>query len=239
MSKGPAWNVVYNKWLVRRFRNELRDILLSLYKSELRRQHAWQRRQHAWQRPGVWHRVYWYVQYRCYLGDFLSSLKQRLQPLSLIWINCVSEKHLSVLQPLQWCCVDCVIHHERDVREEQKYLWLERASNNKRDCDVKALPIFTCEQLNMMTSVREERLRRMISIVACCHGAKLCAHAARDFRSQQNGAVARMWRSCRVQPSHKQRAIGAVRCKKEGMFLQPLRWCFVDCVIHHGQHVRE
>jgi len=25
----------------------------------------------------------------------------------------------------------------------------------------------------------------MISIVACCHGAKLCVHAARDFRSQQ------------------------------------------------------
>jgi len=25
----------------------------------------------------------------------------------------------------------------------------------------------------------------MISIVACCHGAKLCAHAAQDFRSQQ------------------------------------------------------
>ena len=28
--------------------------------------------------------------------------------------------------------------------------------------------------------------RRVISFVACCHGAKLCAHAARDFRSQQN-----------------------------------------------------
>jgi len=42
-----------------------------------------------------------------------------------------------------------------------------------------------CERLNMMTSVREERLRRMISIVACCHGAKLCAHAAQDFRLQQ------------------------------------------------------
>ena len=26
--------------------------------------------------------------------------------------------------------------------------------------------------------------RRVISIVACCHGAKLCAYAARDFRSQ-------------------------------------------------------
>jgi len=25
----------------------------------------------------------------------------------------------------------------------------------------------------------------MISIVACCHGAKLCVHAVRDFRSQQ------------------------------------------------------
>jgi len=25
----------------------------------------------------------------------------------------------------------------------------------------------------------------MISIAACCHGAKLCAHAARDIRSQQ------------------------------------------------------
>ena len=43
----------------------------------------------------------------------------------------------------------------------------------------------------------------MISIVACCRGAKLCAHAARDFRSKQNGAVTKMWRTCRVQPSHK------------------------------------
>jgi len=25
----------------------------------------------------------------------------------------------------------------------------------------------------------------MISVVACCHSAKLCAHAARDFRWQQ------------------------------------------------------
>ena len=26
--------------------------------------------------------------------------------------------YLLVLQPLRWCCVDCVINHERDVREE-------------------------------------------------------------------------------------------------------------------------
>jgi len=81
--------------------------------------------------------------------------------------------------------------------------------------------------------------RRVISIVACCHSAKLCAHAARDFRSQQNVAVTKMWRSCGVQPSHKERAIGVVRCKKERMLLQPLRWCCVDCMIHHERDVSE
>jgi len=25
---------------------------------------------------------------------------------------------LHMLQPLWWCCVDCVIYHERDVHEE-------------------------------------------------------------------------------------------------------------------------
>jgi len=64
-------------------------------------------------------------------------------------------------------------------------IYVARASSSKRDCDVVALPILTYEQLNFMTSVREERLRRMISVVACCHGAKLCAYAARDFRLQQ------------------------------------------------------
>ena len=40
-----------------------------------------------------------------------------------------------LLQPLRWCCVDCVIHYERHVREEQKYICVELASNSKRDCD--------------------------------------------------------------------------------------------------------
>jgi len=56
-------------------------------------------------------------------------------------------------------------------------------------------------------------LQRMISIVACCHSVKLCALAARAFQSQQNGAVTRMWRSCQVQPSQKERA---VCCKRRG-----------------------
>jgi len=28
----------------------------------------------------------------------------------------------AMLQPLRWCCVGCVIHHERDVREEQHHM---------------------------------------------------------------------------------------------------------------------
>ena len=80
---------------------------------------------------------------------------------------------------------------------------------------------------------------RVNSVVACCHSVKLCAHATRDFRSQQNGAVTRMWRSCGVQPSHKKRAIGAVHWKKKGMLLQPLRCRCVKCVIHHERDVHE
>jgi len=49
---------------------------------------------------------------------------------------------------------------------------------------VVALPILTCERLNVMTSVSGEWSRRVNSIVACCHGAKFCAHTALDFRSQ-------------------------------------------------------
>jgi len=67
---------------------------------------------------------------------------------------------MPLLQPLRWCCVDCVIHHERDEREEQHhtYMWREQAMI--------------------------EWSWHVNSIVACCHSAKLCAHAARDFRSQ-------------------------------------------------------
>jgi len=36
---------------------------------------------------------------------------------------------MRVLQPLQWCWVKCVIHHERDVLEVQHhtYMWREQA----------------------------------------------------------------------------------------------------------------
>ena len=81
--------------------------------------------------------------------------------------------------------------------------------------------------------------RHVNSIVACCHSTKLHAHATQAFRLQQNGAVTRMWRSCRVKPSQKEHTIGAVRCKKEGMLLQPLRWHCAECVVHHKRNVCE
>jgi len=44
-------------------------------------------------------------------------------------VNVKIYTHGRLLQPLRWCCVDCVIHHERDVREEQyhTYTWREQA----------------------------------------------------------------------------------------------------------------
>ena len=40
-------------------------------------------------------------------------------------------------------------------------IYVSRASNRKRDCDVVALPILTCEWLNVTTSVHKERLRAL------------------------------------------------------------------------------
>ena len=81
-----------------------------------------------------------------------------------------------LLQPLQWCCVDCVIHHERDVREEQHhaYMWGEQAII--------------------------EWSWHVNSIVACCHSVKLCAYAARNFQSQQYLCLflILVWIGCRL-----------------------------------------
>ena len=43
----------------------------------------------------------------------------------------LQEDRMPLSQPLRWCCVDCVIHHERDVREEHKYMHVARTSNNR------------------------------------------------------------------------------------------------------------
>jgi len=48
-----------------------------------------------------------------------------------------------------WRCVECAIHHKRDVRKEwHPYMWREQATI--------------------------EWFRRVISVVACCHSVKFC-----------------------------------------------------------------
>ena len=51
-----------------------------------------------------------------------------------------------------------------------------------------------------------------------------------------------LWPGCEGRAEfslHTKSVICVVRCKKEGMLLQPLRWCCIDCVIHHERDVRE
>ena len=42
-----------------------------------------------------------------------------------------SSKEIVMLQPLRWRCVECVIHHERDVRKAQNCINGVRTSNNR------------------------------------------------------------------------------------------------------------
>jgi len=67
-----------------------------------------------------------------------------------------------LLQPLRWRCSECAIHHERNVCEAQHDIYVAGTSKNTVE--------WSC---------------RVNSIVSCCYSAKLCAHAARAFRSQR------------------------------------------------------
>jgi len=67
-----------------------------------------------------------------------------------------------------------------------------------------------------------------IFVVAWCHSVQVCALAARPFQSQQSGALTRMPRWCQVQPSQRERSIGVVHCKNEGMLLQLLGWHCIE-----------
>jgi len=59
-----------------------------------------------------------------------------------------------LLQPLRWRCVECVIHHERDVREEQKYVYVAQTSNNRviMACDLYCCLLPQCEALRICRS---------------------------------------------------------------------------------------
>jgi len=39
--------------------------------------------------------------------------------------------YMILLQALRWRCVECVIHYERDVREEKQHMHVARTTNNR------------------------------------------------------------------------------------------------------------
>ena len=77
-----------------------------------------------------------------YAGEVPSDHGQRqalVEPLSLRRVAWNVNEFLCKKAQCRCCNLSgrvalVVIQHERDVREEQKYAWVERASNNKRDC---------------------------------------------------------------------------------------------------------
>ena len=165
------------------------------------------------------------------------------------WLNFTSALTLTVtswkkLQILK-IFLECVCHPRATENALVGCMWLIDCCN--LSFSVALIAWFTtngvCVKNNNIYMWREQAIiqwsRWVISIVVCYHSVKLCALAAQDFRSQQNGVVTRMRRLCCVKPSQKERAIGVVRCKKEGMLLQPFRWRSVDFVIHHEGDVRE
>jgi len=59
-----------------------------------------------------------------------------------------------LLQPLGWRYVECVIHHEQNVREEQHHIYLARISNNRVivACDLYCCLFAQCEALRTCRS---------------------------------------------------------------------------------------
>ena len=72
-----------------------------------------------------------------------------------------------------------------------------------------------------------------LSLLPPCEALRIC----RAFRSQQNGAVARMWRLCHVKPSQYECAIGVVRCQKEGCCCNHSTGVALKCTVHHEPNV--
>ena len=59
-----------------------------------------------------------------------------------------------LLQPLRWHCVDCVIHHERDVRDENHYINVVRTRDNRviMTCELYCCLLQQCEALRVSRS---------------------------------------------------------------------------------------
>jgi len=56
---------------------------------------------------------------------------------------------LQVFQPFGWRCVECAIHHEQDVREEQHpHMWREQAIIERAACVLYCWLLPQCEALH-------------------------------------------------------------------------------------------
>jgi len=87
-------------------------------------------------------------------------------------------KAFIMLQPLRWCCVDCVIHHERDVREEQQYICAAWASINKRDCDAWSLLLLAATVrsfAHMPLGISDRNNRMNLCLNNVCYVTTRCA----------------------------------------------------------------
>ena len=128
----------------------------------------------------------------------------------------LAQQAIIMLQPLRWCCIESNVWFTMNgmcMKNNNIYTWHEQA-----------IIEFTCHGH---------------SIVACCHSAKLCAHVAWAFRTQQNGAVTRMWRLCYVRPSQKNVRSMPVVVKRRDVVATSLCWRCVECVIHYKWDVHE
>jgi len=121
---------------------------------------------------------------------------------------------LSVLQPLGWRCAECAVHHEWNVRKEQHQIYVARTSNNRviMACELNCCLLPQCKVLRICLSGFS------IATKWCCdQGVKVVT----------------------CETFTKKRAVSAVRCKKEGMLLQPLGWRCAECAVQHERNVRE
>jgi len=74
-----------------------------------------------------------------------------------------------LLQPFRWCCIDCVIHHKRNVHEEQKYMHVARTSNNRviSSGDLYCCLLLRCEALRTCCSGYPIAAQDMYNVCHC------------------------------------------------------------------------
>ena len=75
--------------------------------------------------------------------------------------------------------------------KDNTIIYVERASNSKRDCVVVALPILTRVRLNIMTSVRDEKLRTW-SILLLAATVRSLAHMPLGISDRINGKTSHL-----------------------------------------------